>query len=75
MAKTIEELEDELLALPDGTRARLAQKLLASLDDAEDDVESAWYDEAERRITEYEASGEEPMPIEAFLAELRAERR
>jgi hypothetical protein len=34
--------------------------------DDEDDIESAWYDEAERRITEYEASGEEPMSIEAF---------
>lgn len=74
VAKTMEELEGEVLSLPDDARARLAQKLLASLDD-EDDVESAWYDEAERRIAEYEASGEEPMSIEAFLAELRAERR
>lgn len=44
-------------------------------DDSWCDLESAWYDEAERRIADYEASGEEPMPIEAFLAELRAERR
>lgn len=44
-------------------------------DDLTPDLESAWYDEAERRIAESEASGEEPMPIEAFLAELRAERR
>jgi len=44
-------------------------------DDLTPDVESAWYDEAERRMAEYEASGEEPMPIDAFLVELRAERR
>ncbi len=44
-------------------------------DDLGAGFESAWYDVAERRIAEYESSGEEPMPIEAFLAELRAERR
>jgi hypothetical protein len=47
-------------------------------DDSWCGLESAWYDEAERRIADYadyEASGEEPMPIDAFLAELRAEQR
>jgi Putative addiction module component len=34
-------------------------------------VENAGYDEAERRIAEAEARGEEPMPVESFLAELR----
>jgi hypothetical protein len=48
---------------------------MSGSNDLASDVESAWRDEAERRIADHEASGEEPMPIEAFLAELRAERR
>jgi putative addiction module component (TIGR02574 family) len=73
MAKMVEEIESEVLSLPIEARARLAQKLLESLDE-EDEIANAWYDEAERRIAEYVASGEEPMPLEDFLAELRAER-
>jgi hypothetical protein len=47
---------------------------MSDSNDLTPNVESARYDEAKLRIAEYEASGEEPMPIETFLRELRAER-
>ena len=53
-AMTIEQLERELLKLPADERARLAQRLLSSLEE-ESTVEQAWYREAERRLGELEA--------------------
>jgi hypothetical protein len=47
---TIEQLESALLKLPPSQRARLAERLIASLDE-ESELESAWYDEAERRLS------------------------
>ncbi len=71
--QTIEELEQAVLRLPDGARARIAQALLLSLDD-EDDVARAWYDEAERRVREYRAGREIPLDYADVIAELRKPR-
>jgi putative addiction module component (TIGR02574 family) len=49
-------LEAELLRLPARDRARIAELLLASLDEeAESDVDEAWAAEAERRLAELRA--------------------
>lgn len=55
---TIEELEAELLKLEPQARARLAEKLLASLDDlsAEENAR-LWAEEAERRDAAWDSSG------------------
>jgi putative addiction module component (TIGR02574 family) len=46
-------IEHEALHLPALDRAKLAHKLLLSLDDmSEPEVEEAWLDEAERRAAE-----------------------
>jgi putative addiction module component (TIGR02574 family) len=50
------EIESEALQLPPKERARLAQRLLASLDPASDrDAERVWLQEAERRLDELES--------------------
>ena len=58
---TIEQLERELLELPAHERARLAERLLASLHD-ESDLERKWYDEADRRLSELKAGVVREVP-------------
>ena len=71
------QLEDEAMSLPANQRARLAARLIASLDrePAEPDAESLWAIEAQRRAEEL-ASGEvEEVPAERALAKARARLR
>ena len=72
MATTVEELEAEALALPAVQRARLVEKLIASLD-VEPDVENAWAKAVERRYTETESGTVSPLPGAETLSRLRAE--
>ncbi len=72
---TLNELESEALKLDPKSRARLAESLLASLDDLpEAEVERLWLDEAERREREWDAGRVEGIPAEHVLAELSARR-
>lgn len=66
----LEELESAVLALPRAERARLAQQLLASLDE-EPEVEAAWRDEVRRRLEAYRAGEETTVSREAVLREAR----
>jgi putative addiction module component (TIGR02574 family) len=68
----LEELESAVLALPRAERARLAQQLLASLDD-EPEVEAAWRDEVRRRLEAYRAGQEATVSRETVIRE--AQRR
>jgi putative addiction module component (TIGR02574 family) len=53
MARTIEQLIDEALRLPEGERARIATRLLESLDEAKEEaVDIAWAAEIERRCAD-----------------------
>jgi putative addiction module component (TIGR02574 family) len=66
----LEELESAVLALPREERARLAQRLLASLDE-EADAEEAWHDEVRRRLQGYRAGREATVSREDVLREAR----
>lgn len=66
---TIEQIEIEALSLPQGERARLALRLIASLD-ADADLERAWYDEAERRLAGVESGRLPEIPADEVLAAL-----
>ena len=66
-----QELEAQLLHLARHERARLAQKLIASLDD-EDEIEQQWAHEAERRYEQLRSGNAEALPAEQVLAEARA---
>lgn len=67
---TIEQLEHEVLKLPLHVRARLAERLIASLDE-ETEIEAAWIEEAKRRVERIEAGETETRPVEEVLREIR----
>ena len=66
---TIEQLERALLKLPPSERARLAERLISSLDE-ESELESAWYDEAERRLAQIRAGAVREVPEEEVYESL-----
>ncbi|MBX3676030.1 MAG: addiction module protein [Rhodocyclaceae bacterium] len=72
MSATIEELEAEALGLPTVQRARLVEKLIASLD-VEPGVENAWAEEVERRHAEIENGAVSMLPGAETLARLKAD--
>jgi len=57
-----EQLQAELLQLPPDVRARLAEALLASLDEPDSELDIAWGDEAERRADELRSGQVKPVP-------------
>ena len=72
MSTTVEALEAEVLSLPAAQRARLVEKLIASLD-ADPDVENAWAQEVEKRYAEIESGAVALLSGSESLARLRAE--
>ena len=53
MANATRQLESQILSLPPRQRARLAARIISSLDDQTDsDVERLWAEEAEARLEE-----------------------
>ena len=72
MSTHVEELEAEVLGLSLAQRARLVEKLIASLD-SEPDVENAWAAEVERRHAEIKSGAISPLPGAETLARLRSE--
>lgn len=79
MSRPLEHLEVEALDLPASERARLAQRLLASLDDgeAEDprEVDRAWEEEIRLRLKAYHAGNVQTIPASEVLAKARASLR
>jgi putative addiction module component (TIGR02574 family) len=74
MSSTIEAIEAEALQLPAAERARLVERLIASLD-ADPGVEEAWAAEVERRNAEIESGSVALIPGAEALAKLKAEFR
>ncbi|HEX7185188.1 MAG TPA: addiction module protein [Thermoanaerobaculia bacterium] len=78
MARPIEQIEAEALELDQKDRARLAHRLLLSLEpvlEDEAEVEKAWIEEAVRRRAELESGEVKAIPAEEVFRELRAKRR
>ena len=72
MGQTLDEIESEILQLPESARARLAKTLLLSLGESEDsDVEELWSEEAEHRYREIERGDVTPLPSADVLREAR----
>jgi len=74
MATTIETLEAEALQLSRAERARLVERLIASLD-TDPAIEEAWAAEVERRNAEIESGAVSLVPGPEALAELKAQYR
>lgn len=80
MAKTADDLREEVLALPAQERARIASDLLASLDSEavdEDEIDQLWSAESQRRAAMLESGDASTLTwddIEQRFAERRAQR-
>ena len=71
MSRQLEVLEAEALNLSAEERARLADRLLASLTQ-DGEIEEAWAAEVERRIAEIESGRAEAVPAAEAIARARA---
>lgn len=70
--RSIEQLTDELLALPSASRALLAEKLVESLEfDVDPAIQAAWMTEAKKRRDEVRDGVMQPIPGEEALAQVR----
>lgn len=74
MSSILERLEAEALQLSSDERARLVEKLIASLD-IDPEVEEAWAAEVERRNAEIESGAVSVLPGAETLARLKADFR
>ena len=68
---SIEQLEAEVLNLPAADRSRLAERLLMSLED-DDEIMTAWGEEAERRADAFERGEIGAADFEEVMARARA---
>ncbi len=71
MSPQFEILEAEVLNLVPAERALLAEHIIASLDE-DNEIESAWAVEVERRVAEIESGRVVGMPFEEVIAQARA---
>ena len=75
MPMTVEQIEAEVLKLPEQARAELLGRLMRSLADTavmDPDVAEAWAQEAVRRDEEMESGSVAGIPAEEVFAELRS---
>lgn len=70
MTTTVETLEAEAMQLTPAERARLVERLIASLD-IDPEVEEAWAVEVERRHAEVESGAVSLLPGPETLAKLK----
>ena len=64
-------IEDQIARLPSEERARLALKLLESLEPGEDeDVDALWLDEAEQRLKRYDEGVSDARDAEEVISEI-----
>ena len=71
MGRSVAEVLEAALALPEEQRAEVAEKLLASLDGEFDaDAESEWTAEIERRLARIESGQAKSVSMDESLARL-----
>jgi len=69
---TLDQLTESILALPNSSRAFLAEKLLESIDYEEElDVSEDWKNEALRRAKEIDDGVVECVPADELFSELQ----
>jgi len=73
MTKPAREIESKALRLSRRERARLAQRLISSLDPEVDaEVEKLWLQEAERRLGELKSGKAAGIPAEKVIRKARS---
>ena len=71
MSSLIDELSRKARALPPEERIRLAEELISSVQDSDEEIEAAWAEEIERRLEEVENGTANLIPAEEVFAEIR----
>ena len=72
MIRNSAKVVDDALSLPPKTRAKLAEKLLESLDDPKQkEIDRLWAEEAEDRIDAYETGDLKAIPGKEVFRRLR----
>lgn len=71
MSDLVDELVRKARALPPEERVRLAEELLATVQEVDPEVEAAWDEEIRRRIAEIESRKAKLIPAEEVFAEVR----
>ena len=72
MRLTVEQIAEEALSLPSDARALLADRLVESLDPAEDEeIRQLWINEACRRRDEVRVGRVQTIPGDVALAQVR----
>jgi putative addiction module component (TIGR02574 family) len=73
MTRPARELESKALRLPRRERARLAQRLISSLDAEPDaDVDNLWLQKAERRLDELKSGKVAGIPAQKVIRKARS---
>ncbi len=72
MHSIAEQIEAAALQLSPEERARLAERLIASLEETTE-IEQAWIEEAERRYERYRTGELKTVPTSEVIAKLRAQ--
>ncbi|MGE0332415.1 MAG: addiction module protein [Ramlibacter sp.] len=71
MANLIDELSSKARTLPAADRVRLAEELLATVHESDDEIEAAWDEEIRLRIADMDAGRAKLIPAEEVFAEVR----
>ena len=71
MSSLIDELSRKAHSLPPEERIRLAEELISSVQDSDEEVEAAWEEEIKRRLEGVESGAAELIPAEEVFAEIR----
>lgn len=71
MSDLVEELSRKALSLGPEERVRLAEALLATVQQVDDEVEAAWDAEIQRRVADIDKGTAKLIPAEEVFAEVR----
>lgn len=71
MPTLIEELSQKARSLSPEDRVRLAEELLATVQEVDAEVEAAWDEEIRRRVSEIDSGTVKLIPAEEVFAEVR----
>jgi len=73
MSSSTRKLDEQVAGLSQKERARLALKLIESLDPGTDeDADEFWLDEAEKRLSEYDSGKIESRPVKDVISEIKS---
>lgn len=71
MSSLVDELSEKARSLPPEERVRLAEELLATVQETSPEVDAAWEEEIRRRIAEIDAGTAKLVPADEVIAEVR----